>query len=293
MGGMDRLGAGALRGHLAATNPDVVVHVHPTPAGAMSWLRARGETNVPHGIVLTDFAAHPQWIYAGLDRYFVPLEEIRSGLARQGVPLDRIVVSGIPIDAGFGMPADRAALRTELGLPAATPLVLVAGGMRGSLGEIAAVCDVLGRLAVPFGAVVVCGDHARLRDELGGRYARDRRFRVLGRVTEMHRVMGAVELVVTKAGAVTCAEALALDLPLVLHGSLPGQERANEACLERAGAGVRAADRAALAAHLEELLRDPARRVRIATAARRLRRPDAGRTVAKELLALAGGAQPG
>ena len=98
---------------------------------------------------------------------------------------------------------------------------------------------------------------------------------------------------VTKAGAVTCAEALALDLPLVLHGSLPGQERANEACLERAGAGVRAADRAALAAHLEELLRDPARRVRIATAARRLRRPDAGRTVAKELLALAGGAQPG
>src|SRR5437867_11756300 len=45
MSGMDRLGAQGLRHHLAVTAPDVVVHVHPTPAGAMAWLRERGETD--------------------------------------------------------------------------------------------------------------------------------------------------------------------------------------------------------------------------------------------------------
>lgn len=288
MSGMDRLGARRLRSYLAGTRPDVVVHVHPTPAGAMSWLRGRGETDIPHAIVLTDFVAHPQWIYPGLERYFVPADEIRAGLVARGVPADRVVVSGIPIDAGFAMPPDRIACRAWLEVDRDTPMVLVTGGMRGSLGGIAEVCEVLAGLRVPFAAVVVCGEHGALARALGKRFADDRRFRVLGRVTEMHRVMGAADLVVTKAGAVTSAEALALELPLVFWRPLPGQERANEACLERAGAGVRVAGRDALAARLLELLRDPARRAAHAAAARRLRRPEAGPTVAKEMLALIG-----
>lgn len=289
MSGMDRLGARGLAAHLRASRPDVVVHVHPTPAGAMAWLRERGETWLPHGIVLTDFVAHPQWIYPTLDRFFVPAEEVRAGVVARGVAADHVVVSGIPIAPGFSLPADRTALRSALGLPREGPAVLVTGGMRGTLGGIAEVCGVLAGLSVPFAAVVVCGDHAALAGRLTARLGGDARFRVLGRVAEMHRVMGAVDLVVTKGGAVTCAEALALELPLVFYRSLPGQERANEACLERAGVGVRAGDRQALAARLVELLQEPGRRAAQSAAARRLRHPEAGRTVAKEMLALAGG----
>ena len=101
--------------------------------------------------------------------------------------------------------------------------------------------------------------------------------------------MAAADLVVTKAGAVTCAEALAFGRPLVFYRSLPGQERANEVCLERAGAGVCAANRAALARVLARALGDPGWRAPLAAAARRLGRAEAGRTVAKEMLALGGG----
>lgn len=287
MSGMDRLGARGLRGYLAGTRPDVVVHVHPTPAGAMSWLRGRGETDIPHAIVLTDFVAHPQWIYPGLDRYFAPADEVRAGLVARGVPADRVVTSGIPIDPAFAMPPDRIACRAALEVSGDTPVILVTGGMRGALGGIAETCEVLAGLPVRFAAVAVCGEHGGLARALATRFAGDRRFRILGRVTEMHRVMGAADLVVTKAGAVTCAEALALELPLVFCRSLPGQERANEACLVRAGAGLRVAGPDALAAGLLDLLRDPAHRAGYAAAARRLRRPEAGRTVAKEMLALA------
>src|SRR5262245_43906494 len=58
MAGANRLGATRLGRHLATTRPDVAVHVHPTAAGAMSWLRARGLTRVPQAVVLTDFGAH-------------------------------------------------------------------------------------------------------------------------------------------------------------------------------------------------------------------------------------------
>jgi processive 1,2-diacylglycerol beta-glucosyltransferase len=288
MGGMDRLGATRLERYLASTAPCVAVHVHPTAAGAMSWLRQHGRTRVPQAVVLTDFVAHPQWIYPAVDRYFAPTDAVGEALVARGVPAGHVVVSGIPIDAAFAAPPDRARLRQELGLAAGTPAVLVMGGLQGRLGGIAEVCRVLAALTVPFQAVVVCGDNAALAAALRARVATDSRFQVRGRVGDMHRVMGAVDLVVTKGGASTCAEALALGRPLVFYRSLPGQERANEACVEAAGAGTRVRDRRALGAALAELLADGGRRAAMAQAADRLRRPDAARAVAKEMLALAG-----
>lgn len=288
MAGMNHLGARALGRYLAAHRPDAVVHVHPTSAGALSWLKSRGATDVPDAVVLTDFVAHGQWIYPHVDRYFAPVEEVGDGLVARGVPGDRLVVSGIPVLPAFAAPPDRAACRAALGLDGDAPVVLVTSGMRGLLGGVADACEVLARLTAPFRVVAVCGEHRPLAGALRARFHDDPRFRILGRVDEMHRAIGAADLVVTKAGAVTCAEALALERPLVLYRSLPGQEIRNEECLERAGAGVRARGRADLAAQLAVLLADPERRAGLAAAASRLRRSDAARTVAKEVLALAG-----
>lgn len=292
MAGMNRLGATALARELAAGQHDLVVHVHPTPAGALSCLRGRGATRIRHAIVLTDFVAHAQWVYPHLDRYFVPDEGIREWLLALGPAAERVVVSGVPIDSAFALPADRVTLRRDMGLAADVPVVLVLGGMHARLPGIAEVCETLAGLALPFRAIAVCGVRAELARVLTTRYASDLRFRILGFVKEMHRVMGVADVVVTKAGGVTCAEALALERPLVLYRSVPGQERANEAYLERAGAGVRAPDRAALATRLSALLAEPSLRAAMAAAARRLRRPEAGRMVAKEMLGLATPAEP-
>jgi processive 1,2-diacylglycerol beta-glucosyltransferase len=288
MAGADRLGARRLARHLAEHPPAVVVHVHPTPAGALAWLRGRGQARVPHGIVLTDLVAHPQWVYPGLDRYFAPTPEVAEGLVRLGAPGERVVSSGIPVDPAFARPADRPALQAALGLRPGRPTVLVMGGMRGTVGRSETAAAVLAGLQADFQAVVVSGEHGGLAARLRARHAADARFLVLGCVERVADVMGAADVVVTKAGALTCAEALALERPLVLFGSLPGQERENERVLERAGAAVRAGDPERLAGVLAALLADPAGRARLAAGARRLRRPEAGRTVAKEMLALVG-----
>ena len=84
----------------------------------------------------------------------------------------------------------------------------------------------------------------------------------------------------------TCAEALALGRPLLLHRSLPGQEQANEAGLVAAGAALRARGARELRRRLDTLLGEPDLRTALAATARSLRRPEAGRTVAKEMLAV-------
>src|SRR5581483_6164218 len=191
--------------------------------------------------------AHPQWIYAGLDRYFVPTDGVRAGVVAHGVPADRVVTSGIPVHPGFSLPLDRATLRAALGLPPDIPAVLVTGGMRGVLGGIGEACEVLAGRPEPFAAVVLCGDDRR-RARLQARFGADRRFRILGRVEEMWRVMGAVDLVISKAAA----------------------------------AALRAATRRGLARPVGPPPGDPALRPAPSVAARAPRRPHAAPVVAKE-----------
>ena len=235
--------------------------------------RPRGAA-VPHGIVFTDFSAHPQWIHAGLERYFVPTEAVRAGVVAQGISPDRVVTSGLPVDSAFTVPPERLALRAALGLPADVPVVLVTGGMRGLLRGVADACEALASLDRGFVALAVCGDHRRLAARLRRRYDGDRRFRILDRASDMASVMGAADLVVSKAGAMTCAEALALGRPLLLHRSLPGQERANEDCLVAAGAALRARNGRELRRRLDALLSEPELRAALAATARSLRRPE-------------------
>ena len=240
MAGMDRIGAKACCAIWSGAPGRG--RAHPSDARRRHGVApGSGRDDLPHAIVFTDFSAHPQWIHAGLERYFVPTEAVRAGVVAQGIAADRVVASGLPVDASFVTPPDRAGAPGGDGARRRTvPVVLVTGGMRGLLRGVAEACEALASLERPFVALAVCGDHLRLAARLRRRHWRDARFRVLGRVTDMARVMGVADLVVSKAGAMTCAEALALGRPLLLHRSLPGQEQANEAGLVAAGAALRA-----------------------------------------------------
>lgn len=287
--GMNRLGATKLARHLAGQRPDVVVSTHPTPAGALSHLKELGGIDCPHATVFTDFTAHTQWIHPHVERYFVPADTVRARLLGRGIPPERVRASGIPLQPAFGAPLDRGALRAQLGLSPDLPVVLVMAGLHGTLGGLGEVVRVLAALPIAVQALVVCGRDRRLVRRLERLVAGDPRIRVYGYVEETHRLMGVADLLVSKAGAVTMAEALALELPTVLFRSLPGQERANEAFLETAGAVLVARSRQELADHLVHCLTDPALGLKLVENIRRLRRPDAAGVVARELLALARG----
>jgi processive 1,2-diacylglycerol beta-glucosyltransferase len=73
----------------------------------------------------------------------------------------------------------------------------------------------------------------------------------------------------------TLAEATATEVPLLLYGSLPGQEIGNERFASRAGIALVARSRGELRRLLDRALADPDTVERMQSSLRRLRRPDA------------------
>jgi len=112
-------------------------------------------------------------------------------------------------------------------------------------------------------------------------------------IADMGGAYAAADVVVARAGAMTCAELTAVGLPAVLVPypyATDDHQRRNAEVLVRAGAAEMILDRELsgerLAAALQTLTDDPARRAAMAARARALGRPDAADRVAEECVRL-------
>ena len=284
--GLTRLGLPKLLRLLEAERPDFVVSVHPTPAATLSELSGRGVRVPPHTTVFTDWVAHTQWIYPRVDRYCVPAPEIARDLIARGTPRERVTVTGIPVDAAFARPpVERAATRLQLGLAPRLPLLLFMDGAGGGFGRLEEAIETLLDMDAACQAVVVTGRGpglgARLRTRLA---ARRTRIKVFGFVDNIRDLMGAADLLVSKAGGVTVAEALAAELPMVSFGSLAGQERRNERFSAMAGVGLLARSPGELDRVLRAVLGDPVLLRSLRERIRGYRQPQAARRVLEVVL---------
>ncbi|HEV2056994.1 MAG TPA: glycosyltransferase [Methylomirabilota bacterium] len=256
--GFNRVGARKLRRLLRAQRFDQAVSVQPTPAAALSYLRSRGEPTPPHTTVFTDFVAHTQWIHPHVDRYCVPAEEIAHELTAKGLPREGVVVTGIPVAREFLQQPDRAAARLALGLSPRLPVLLFMDGSGGGFGRLEEAARAVLDMEQSFQAVFVAGHErgleGRLRRLADGR---EHRVKVFGFVDHIRELMAAADFLVTKAGGLTLAEALAAELPVICFGSLPGQEARNERFAAMTGVGLVAGSGAQLQRVIAAALRDP------------------------------------
>jgi processive 1,2-diacylglycerol beta-glucosyltransferase len=285
---INRMGSRRLLRHLRAERPDVVVNVHPTPAGVLSDLKARGDTAVPSAVVVTDYVVHSQWIHPWVDRYCVATPTLAEGLAARGVAAERVRVTGIPIGPGFAKPLDRGETAARLGLDPNRKTVLVMAGAYAMLGGITEVHRVLMASGVPAQCIFICGRDEglveTLRKSSGGRPD----VHVRGYVDNVAEWMTVSDLLITKAGGITVSEALAKELPMIIYRPIPGQEDWNTKMLTAGGAAREARSSGALAETLALLLGEGDALSRMRAAAARLARPNAAADAADAVLEIAG-----
>lgn len=265
-----------------------VVCLHNTPAGAASELRAAGVVACPVAVVVTDHAVHSQWMHPGADLTLVPSESVREGFIERGLPAERVRHTGIPIRRAFAEPVDREAARREFGLDPSRPVVLVGPEAFGATRAARETFAALSRMP-EVQVVFLGGTGARaleVRTRLASRYPD--RMRAIGHTDAMHRLMGAADLMVTKAGGITVSEALASGLPLLLHRPLPGHEEWNVRYVIEGGAGLLSSGIRELSENLRELLSAPDRLRAMSGRARGLGQPDAARLAAEALVGLCG-----
>ncbi len=283
----DRANLGGMIAAVEAARPDLVVCTHFTPAEVCSWLKARGRLRAPLAVVVTDFDAHGMWLVPRVDRYYVALDETKEYLARVHVPAARIRVTGIPIDPVFALNKDRALMRRRHGLHPRHPAIIVSAGGFG-VGPVEALLKSLRGLRHPAQVIALCGRNDALRRKLAplGRAAGAVTFHIMGFTDRMDELMSASDLVLGKPGGLTTSEALAKGLGMVIVNPIPGQEERNADHLLEAGAAIRCNNPPVLAWKLDRLLGDPARLASLRRNARRLGRPHAARTIARDLATL-------
>ncbi|MDI3316916.1 MAG: glycosyltransferase [Bacillota bacterium] len=290
---LNRLGWTHLLAIVRSRRPRVVVCTFPVPAGVLVHLRHRGLVDVPVVTVITDYTVHSQWVHPGTNLYCVGSEEVRESLLARGEPEEVIRVTGIPVRDGFRphTPEEQARARQRLRLRPDRPTFLVTGGAFGALAAVAGVAERLLRLDPELQLLLVAGRDRNLRRRLrtlveetpGAR----RRARVFGYTDAMPRLMAASDVVVTKAGGLTTAEALAAGVPPLIYRPIPGQEEANARWLLSRKAGLVVRQPEELEAAVRGLLAEPERLAALREAARAAGRPEAARRVAAEVLRMA------
>ncbi len=263
-----------------AQAPDLVICVHPLVQHPALRALRRYAPRVPFLTVVTDLASvSATWFHPGVTRCLVPTAEAREKALAQGLTPEQVALVGLPVRPAFARPLpDRARLRAERGLSPDRDTVLLVGGGEGvgPLEAIArALAERLSRDGQPAQMAVICGRNRRLRRRLLER-AWPLPVHVLGFVEDMPGWMAAADVLVTKAGPGTIAEALICGLPLVLFSYIPGQEEGNVAYVTAHGVGVYLPEPEEVAAQVSHWLGSGrAQREAMAARARALGRPQA------------------
>ena len=270
---------------LADFPPQSIICTHASPTGAICQLKKQGKLKVPVIAAITDFVVHRFWIYDEVDLYTVMHEQTAQGLLAAGVAPDKIQVAGIPIAANFRVAPPKVELQRKLGLAADMPAVLVMGGGTGALPMDNIVTE-LNRCKIPLQLLVVAGRNEPLRRRLQ-EITSVNVVHVFGFVDNIHELMGAADLLVTKPGGLSAAEALAMGLPMVLFRPIPGQEEGNANFLSEAGVACCVRELSELVSVTENLLQNPAQRNMMRYKAQKLAKPQAAEAVASFALSLA------
>lgn len=271
---------------LEVVGPHAVISVHPLCTRLAAQAIQRLCRPIPLVAVPTDLVSvHASHVTPGVDLFVAPTEASRRNLMARNVAPDKIVTLGLPVDERFRQarrsPSD---LRKEMGLDPDRFTALVMAGGEGS-GPLPKIVQAVDQAGLDLQLLVVCGRNNVCRRHLEKMVWSVPR-RIFGFVHNIPEMMAASDVVVTKAGPQTIAEALATGRPLLLTHVLPGQEEDNVRYVEEGGAGYLADTPEKVVERLRALIERPSSLTSLRARARNLGRPQAAREVARTVMGL-------
>jgi 1,2-diacylglycerol 3-beta-galactosyltransferase len=106
--------------------------------------------------------------------------------------------------------------------------------------------------------------------------------RVYGFTDQVHEMMAESDLIVTKAGPGTIAEALAMDLPIIITSWLPGQEEGNVEFVVKENVGRVSREPKKVVEIIKEMLETSGAELK--NNIKRVAKPQAALEIAREIL---------
>ncbi len=238
--------------------------------------------------VVTDLVAGHAAHYApDVDYCIVPNEESARDAIANLVPAEKVIVAGQPVLPDFQQRlGKRRETREALGLDQSMPVVLLMGGGDG-MGRLELTAREIAFSNLPVQLIVVCGRNQRVKHNL--EFINPRiPMRVFGFVDNVPELMGAADILVTKAGPGTIAEGFIAGLPIILYDRVPGQEEGNVDYVVTRGAGAWCPFPWVVVKQIRQWLSEPGRLEALSRASAALAKPDSALEIAKIVARLAG-----
>ena len=234
--------------------PEVIVSTFPLYPYFLKDLFAKTGKSLPVFTVITDSSEiNASWLRAPTDFWLVTDPATREGMIRQGLPAEKIIDTGFPVNPSFSKlspieSSDPCNPFRILYFPTAKLKLLQCH------------CRALLDTSPSITLTMVLGRNVRLlyKHAREIQQAYPGRVRIIGWTRKVPLLLNRHHLVVGKAGGATVHEAIAARCPMLIHHLVPGQEEGNLRLLEAIGAGHLAETGPALSSSITDLLADHA-----------------------------------
>lgn len=275
--------------YLVKKDPDAIIATHFLLPSIAGILKQNKGFHAKLYTLITDYGPHNYWLSEYIDRFFVGAESMTGELVERGIPQEKITVTGIPTTGEFLADFNIEELKKKYGLEEDRKTVFLMSGGFG-VGPIARMLFSLNSCGAEFQVITVCG-HNRTA------YANIRSIEeqldyplVLFSFTDkVAELMAVSDLMVTKAGGISVTEALNSRIPMILFGSIPGQETWNEQLLTSCGAAEKVDNMNEISALVDRILLSEEVYESLMEGIDKLRRPDAAEKIVDIVLGEIGG----
>lgn len=272
---------------LRAFLPDLILTVHPFFNHAITDVLAWLKLDIPFIALQADLInIHQTWCNPDATLTLCPTIEAYNTSIRHGMRPEQLEVCGFPTRARF---CDAARKQEKPDYHPGTPLrcLLMSGGEGSGNLKKYALCLLE---QVDCTLTIICGRNKKLKsmleDTLLPQY--EQRVRILGFIENVQDVMMACDLVIARGSPNTLMEAVVLNVPLLITGSLPGQEADNPAMMIAHNLGVLCENANAAPALISALIANDGQRLKEIRASQRAYRDlDIAKHIAQRLYGLA------
>jgi processive 1,2-diacylglycerol beta-glucosyltransferase len=275
---------------LRELRPDAIICTHFLPYISVSNILRKNGVLAPVFAATTDFDVHQLWIDPIVERFYVFHQESAWQLQSKQVLKDKIKVTGIPVMPEFQSHTKAKEARRKLGFNENYFTILSLSGGFG-MGRVKDIVEQVSSTlnAFPkrkFNLLIVCGKNDKARAEIESiHFPNNVQAHVFGFVSNIHDLMDASDVLISKAGGLTSSEALAKSLPMLIIDPIPGQESRNTDLIVEHHAGWKAINLANLSYKLLKILKTPTLLTQARTATHHLAKSDAASTILADVYA--------
>ena len=233
---------------LDKVQPDLILSIHPNFNGSVINILEKQNSQIPFVTLIADLVnIYPLWADNRADFIVSPTEEAKQKCIEFGVPEERIVVSGFPVRERFHREAKAFTKSSKLSF------LLMSGGE--GVGNMNAIAE---NLLNHFDCKVkiIAGRNEKLKADLEtslkGQFGD--RVEIFGFVKNIQDFMFEADIAITRGSPNVMFEAVAANLPIIITGALPGQEKDNPLFAENHNLGVACKDINNIKESIEDLL---------------------------------------